>query len=219
MTPDAYVYKIINTITNEFYIGYRYRNQKLNRKPEDDLWIKYFTSSNRIKSDIKIYGKNNFKTEVLFTNVDSLECWKHEQILIKENWKNDLLINRKYHDPNSNVEHYRRNNFFTEETKNKMSIAGKGRPKSEEHKKKISIANTGNIGSEQKRKKISEARKGKPASNKGVSPSKFLCQHCNKLASRANLNKWHNDNCKSINPKLHEKNIEHIKNLANIRNK
>jgi len=43
---DAYVYQITNKITGEIYYGYRYRNQTLEIEPENDLWVKYFTSSN-----------------------------------------------------------------------------------------------------------------------------------------------------------------------------
>ena len=86
-----------------------------------------------------------------------------------------------------------------------MSDAGKGRPKTEEHKKKIAAANTGNVGSAQKRAKISAARKGKTPFNKGVSPPKYQCLNCKSLVSKANLNRWHSDNCKSIDPIGHLK--------------
>lgn len=200
---DAYVYRITNKITNEFYYGYRYKNQSLGIQPEDDLWIKYFTSSNRIKNDLNQYGKNSFITEIIYKNVDSVKCWQQEQILIKENWGDPKLINGKYHDPNSNVEIYRRVNILTEETKRKMSIAGKGRPKSEEHKRKIALANTGNVGSAQKRSKISAARKGKSPSNKGVTPPKFQCLHCGEVVSNGNLRRWHGDRCKLVDPTGH----------------
>lgn len=198
MTTNAYVYKITNILTGEFYIGYRCSNQRKNIRPTDDLWVKYFTSSNRVKDDIKKYGANSFTTEILFEHQDSIECWKREQILIKENWGSVGLLNGKYHDPESNVEVRRRVGLLSESSRTKMSIAGKGRPKSEEHKRKIAIANTGQVASDQKRKKISDAMKGRPAHNKGISPPKYTCPHCGKIASFANLQKWHNDNCKSI---------------------
>lgn len=49
----------------------------------------------------------------------------------------------------------------TEETKRKLSEAGKGRKHSEETRKKISEAKKGKPRSEEAKKKISEARKGK----------------------------------------------------------
>jgi len=133
---DAYVYQITNKITGEIYYGYRYRNQTLEIEPENDLWVKYFTSSNRIKNDIKKYGKESFIASIIYRNSDSVKCWQQEQITIRQHWDNPLLLNGKYHDPNSNVEIFRRINLLTETTRLKMSEAGKGRPKSEEHKKK-----------------------------------------------------------------------------------
>lgn len=218
MKTNAYVYKITNKITNEFYIGYRYKNQVLNIDPENDLWINYFTSSTKIKSEIQKHGTDSFYTEILFTDIDSLLCWKQEQILIKDNWDNPLLLNGKYHDPESNVEIFRRTMLLSDESRLKMSVAGKGRPKSAEHRKKIAIANTGKPQSVEKCRKISEARKGKPT-NKGVSPPKYQCPNCSKMISRSNYTRWHGDMCKTLNPEQHEKNIQQIKNLANIRNK
>ena len=199
---DAYVYQIINKITGEFYYGYRYKNQTLSITPDNDLWIAYFTSSNRIKKDIQQYGKNSFTTNIIYRNENSVKCWQHEQILIQQHWGNPLLLNGKYHDPNSKVEVYRRVNLLTEGTRRKMSASGKGKSKSEEHKRKIALANTGNVGSTQKRAKISAARTGK-ATNKGISPPKYQCSHCNAYVSNGNLERWHGDYCKLIDPLGH----------------
>lgn len=200
---DAYVYRVTNKLTGEFYHGYRYHNQTLGIIPENDIWVKYFTSSTRIKKEIKRYGKDAFMVEITYRNIDSLECWKQEQILIRHDWGNPLLLNGKYHDPDSNVEVFRRVNLLTEETRLKMSNAGKGRPKSEDHKKKIAKANTGKKGSTQKSAKISLARKGKPPSNKGITPPKYQCLHCRSFVSMGNLKRWHGSNCKLIDPAGH----------------
>ena len=209
---DAYVYKITNKITSEFYYGYRYKNQTLGLTPEHDLWIIYFTSSTRIKKDIKQYEKEAFIIEIIYRNIDSVKCWQQEQITIKQEWGNPLLLNGKYHDPNSNVELFRRVNILTEKTRNKMSIAGKGRPKSEEHKKNIAISNTGKIGSDQKRAKLSAYRKGK-TTNKGMSPPKYTCQHCGSIVSNGNLKRWHGDKCKSVDPVGHIIRTAHVSSI------
>ena len=47
---EAYVYKITNKVTNQFYYGSRTENIRKNRKPEEDLWKFYFTSSKKIKN-------------------------------------------------------------------------------------------------------------------------------------------------------------------------
>lgn len=195
---DAYVYLITNKITNEFYYGYRYRNQTLGIEPENDLWVRYFTSSNRIKKDIEKYGKESFVATIIYRNANSVNCWQHEQTVIRENWGNTLLLNGKYHDPDSNVEVFRRINLLNKETRLKMSKAGKGRPKTEEHKRNIAIANTGKKGSAEKSAKLSKARKGKPPSNKGVTPPKYECPHCYAKVSMGNLNRWHGDRCVKV---------------------
>lgn len=210
---DAYVYTITNKITGEFYHGYRYRNQTLGIVPKDDLWITYFTSSNRIKDDIKKYGKTSFTATIIYEDSDSVKCWQQEQMAIRQDWGNPLLLNGKYHSPESNIEIFRRVNLLSEATRRKMSAAGKGRPKSEEHKKKIALANTGKKGSAEKGAKISIARKGKPPSNKGVTPPKYSCPHCKSFVSMGNLNRWHGDRCKTIDLIGHNNRSLQVKNL------
>jgi hypothetical protein len=92
----------------------------------------------------------------------------------------------------------------SEETKRKIgqSQIGKVVVVSEETKKKLSVAAKG---------KSNTWLKGKPAHNRGiphteetvkklkVPKSKYQCSHCNKLVGgKANYNRWHGDNCKSI---------------------
>ena len=58
----------------------------------------------------------------------------------------------------------------TEETRRKLSRAGKGRkmpPRSEEHRRRLSEALTGRIIDEQWRLKMSRTRKGRPSERKG----------------------------------------------------
>jgi len=45
-----YVYLLVNKETEEFYYGYRYKNVMSDTKSEEDLGIKYFTSSNYINN-------------------------------------------------------------------------------------------------------------------------------------------------------------------------
>lgn len=209
---NAYVYRITNTVTQEFYYGYRYRNQKLEIAPSDDLWVVYFTSSKRIKRDIEKYGIHSFVPVILYEDIDSVKCWRYEQQLIKDAWYNQKLLNGKFHDPDSDVEIYRRVNLLSDSTKQKMSAASKGRPKSEEHKKKIALANTGNVASAQKRAKISAARLGK-ATNKGVTPPKYECPHCGRHVSNGNFKRWHGDNCKTIDQAGHRLRTKQIASL------
>lgn len=93
-----YVYKVTCKSTGEFYYGYRTNHVKHNRQPEDDIWIKYFTSSFTIRDLIEKYGKDNFCAEIVFKSPDLDECYWFEQERIKENINDQLLLNHYYMD-------------------------------------------------------------------------------------------------------------------------
>jgi len=111
--------------------------------------------------------------------------------------------------------------IITPETVAKILESRKHYRHSEKTKQKISDSNKGKIVvvSEETKKKISESSKGrsntwltgKPAHNRGIPhtketveklkgpKSKYQCLHCNKLiGGKANYNRWHGDNCKTI---------------------
>lgn len=95
----AYVYYIENTITNQFYYGFRCDNIS---EPENDIWVKYFTSSKYVKALLSTYGKESFVVKVIFSLHDSEVCYWYEQLLIRENINNPLCLNKQYVDPDSN---------------------------------------------------------------------------------------------------------------------
>jgi len=67
----GYIYRITNLQNGRKYIGRKYFVQK--RKPRggkrrvtsESDWKKYYGSSPELKADIKHYGKNNFKREII----------------------------------------------------------------------------------------------------------------------------------------------------------
>jgi len=85
--------------------------------------------------------------------------------------------------------------IFTEETRRKLSELKKGKNNpnfgksfTEETKRKMSEAAKGKIFTEDHRRKLSEASKNRPF---------VKCIHCGKSSQQpANINRWHNDNCK-----------------------
>lgn len=89
----AYTYLVRNKITGQFYYGFRCKNVKLKRHPEDDLWVKYFTSSKKISNLIKEYGKDSFECVILSKDAVPDKCYILEQKLISENIKNKLCLN------------------------------------------------------------------------------------------------------------------------------
>ena len=67
----GYVYWITNIITGRKYIGRKYFVQK--RKPKggkrrvtsESDWKRYYGSSDELKQDIKEYGRDNFRREII----------------------------------------------------------------------------------------------------------------------------------------------------------
>ena len=67
----GYVYCITNIITGRKYIGRKYFVQK--RKPKggkrrltsESDWKRYYGSSDELKSDVKEYGRDNFRREII----------------------------------------------------------------------------------------------------------------------------------------------------------
>lgn len=111
-------------------------------------------------------------------------------------------------------------NVYSQEALDKMRKAAQNRlPPSEEQKKKTSNRLKGTrIGAnnpfygqqhiQEFKDQLSErwsgmnnpfygsSRKGTDNPFYGKHPQKYKCPHCDKEASKANLTKWHNDNCK-----------------------
>lgn len=98
----------------------------------------------------------------------------------------------------------------SEETKRKLSEAkkgkpspmrgisvGKGKPKSEEHKAKIGAANRGKKRSAEVCEKFSEIRKGKKPAFSASRHENIMCPHCEKIGMKANMKRYHFDNCRA----------------------
>ncbi|WP_407303482.1 hypothetical protein, partial [Acinetobacter sp.] len=128
-----YVYVIVNCYTGSFYIGSRYANVREGFTPEEDLWKRYKSSSDVLKSEIAIYGEDAFIYEVIFTHDDfasgenDFTVYWHEQDLIKEHRKNPLCLNGHYQDRETS----------------KIGYCVAGKPKSLEHREKIGIPQKG----------------------------------------------------------------------------
>jgi hypothetical protein len=191
----AYTYHICNKITKEFYYGSRYKNVTLKRTPQDDFWIYYFTSSNKVKNLINLYGKESFDVSIIMENEDYDKCYFYEQNLIDSHLSNALCLNKFCHLTNKfsmagsahseetkaklSIARQKRigpntGKTHTEETKAKIGAAQKGKTISNEHKASIRDArknqiapNIGKMCSDETKAKLSIANKGKPSPMKG----------------------------------------------------
>lgn len=153
------VYVHINKINGKRYYGIT------SRKPEN-RWGKNgsgYKKNEHFTNAIKKYGWINFEHIIIAKGLDE-ETAKWLEIELIREWKTN--------DPNNGY-----NNSLggegmngykhSEETRQKISKANKGKQFSNEHRKKISEANKGHEISEETRRKISEANSGKNNPNYG----------------------------------------------------
>ena len=76
----GFVYRITNTIINRQYIGRKYfwafrtpKGKKRKQKQESD-WKKYYGSCPELKDDLKLYGKEIFRREILSLHTSKGNC-------------------------------------------------------------------------------------------------------------------------------------------------
>ena len=150
------VYQHKNKINGKVYIGIT------SQKPEQ-RWSSQgcnYKSSPHFYSAIQKYGWDNFEHNILFTDLTKEQACLKEQELIKE--YNSMNREFGYNSTSSG-------DIFTmnEETKQKISQAmirnqnGLGHPCSEEKKEKISNAQKGRKFTEEHKQKLSEAAKNR----------------------------------------------------------
>ena len=147
-----YVYKLTHKVTGQFYFGYRCAN-KVNSTY--DLGIHYFSSSYCVKE----LGFENFDSLVIAEFFDKSAAIEFENKLISEEWRSPLILNKGY--GGEKFRNYR----HSDATREKISIAKKGKPRPEEQKLKTSVTMKGHKTSDETRRKISIALAGK---SKGV---------------------------------------------------
>jgi hypothetical protein len=77
---------------------------------------------------------------------------------------------------------------------------GKGRPKSAEHKAKIGAANLGKKRTPEQKALLSALRKAEAKTKKKslTAYEKIKCPHCGKIGMKANMKRYHFDNCKKV---------------------
>ena len=162
------IYKITNNLNGKIYIG-KHKTKKL-----DDG---YMGSGKVIKQAIEKYGKENFTKEILFDvygedMMNFLEAAIVDAAFIaREDTYNIDLGGRGGGTFGNNS---KRGQHDSKETRQKKSIAAKGKSKSVEHIRKNSEAHRGKHPSDETRKKMSESHQ-RYFANGGVGPNKGRC--------------------------------------------
>ena len=163
------VYKVINLITNEYYIGVH---------KTTDCFDNYLGSGIHIKNQIKKYGKENFKKEILFEYNNEFQAYQKEIQLVEENINNKLCLNIG---PGGIGGAKFEGKHHTNETKLKNKLASSGRiwihneneskfPKKEELD--FYLSNGWKIGKHPK-----SCQFGRKAWNKGLKQKPFTEEH------------------------------------------
>jgi Putative endonuclease segE, GIY-YIG domain len=96
-TYRPYTYLVRHKPTNTVYYGVRWKNVRLNRTPEQDLWVEYFTRSTRVHKLIEEYGEESFSVEIrrTFDSVDKAREWESKVLRrMKVLTKPEFWLNR-----------------------------------------------------------------------------------------------------------------------------
>lgn len=147
-----YIYKITNLIDGKTYIG-QHKYKKLNDS--------YMGSGVHIKRAIKKHGIENFKKEILYSNIQYKET-------VDDMERFAIAKERAIGKAEYNIADGGQGGHLSEETRRKISETSKGKKMSEEAKRKMSEAHKGQVTwnkgkhiSEEVKRKISEAMAGK----------------------------------------------------------
>lgn len=126
---------------------------------EDDLkkregyWIKRYFASGAVYNIDRVSRGTIRVSEETRRKISRAKAGKKRKPFSKE-WRRKLSLSLMGNQRAKGFKH-------TPETRRKVSLAGKGKPKSAEHNRKNSEAHRGKRCSEETRRKISEAQKGK----------------------------------------------------------
>lgn len=139
------IYKLINIITNMYYIGQTWRT--LEERFDNG---RGYLNSKYLNSAIKKYGKENFCYEILTvcSTQEIADYW--EDFFIE---KYDSRNRKKGYNLRGGGSHGKLSN----EQKEKLSASKRGKKLSEEHKNKISIGGMGRKATENTKKKMSRS--------------------------------------------------------------
>ncbi len=175
---NYYIYTITNTINNKIYVGQTF--QKPERRWNQHIYYSKCkpNKSPHLYSSMIKHGIDNFKFEVIAQTSSLSVCNYLEETYIEEfkstdrnfgyNIKKGGDNHKLSQESKDKMSKAHKGKKFSQDTKNKMSTAKKGIKISQEHKNKIGIARKGIKFSQETKNKLSEAKKGNKNSFKTV---------------------------------------------------
>lgn len=147
MTP--YVYRI-KSKQGHFYYGCRYAQGC----SPTDFWSTYFTSSKRVRSLIEEHGKDFFEPKIVKVCRTQEEALRIERTLISRSHQLPGCLNQFLCRKDGTAVHFGTFGPCSETTKQKISIANKGRVLTKESRDRISKGKSGTTWSQSHREGI-----------------------------------------------------------------
>jgi len=199
------IYQTTNNVNNKIYIGVHSGNDP-----------SYLGSGKLLKQAIRKYGKAAFTRTVLY-EFDTIEqAFAKEAEIVNENFIARDDVYNIMPGGKGMVAGPLNPNYGKRQSADwiaRRTACHKNKVVTERQKQKQSLAMTGKIRSKKSRAKQSSSISGKHHWNYGQTHSedtlkkmrasalrqkKITCPHCKKTGDKANMKRWHFDNCKSI---------------------
>lgn len=161
------IYIIRNKVNNKLYIGQTTEKGGFDRRYRHDLFKN--THNEHLKSSIQKYGIENFEVDEEFDIAYSQEELDKLEYMYIEIYQ---CRNRKYGYNNRYGGH---NGKHTEETKQKIGEANRGKHHTDEARQKMSEAKKGKHLTDEHKQKLSETMKGKLVGENNPVAKKVIC--------------------------------------------
>lgn len=180
-TYQPYTYLIGWSVHNLWYYGVRFAK---NCHP-GDLWVTYFTSSKYVAALREQHGEPDVvQVRKLFSSATKAQEWE-ETVLRRMN----VLLDEKWINRNIKGAY-----VLTDEIRDIISKANKGKTVSQSTRSIVSAKLTGLKRSDETKSKVAIAANSRPI---------VTCPHCGKSGANNPMKRWHFDNCTLLTGIVH----------------